>query len=152
MNNTQKNQNQNQNKGNGKDEVKVENTNKVIQMNETQEVTQELKEIAIAPVAKFDLETAKAIVNGTVEKTKLRTVTDLEIAKLEHEANIKFKEVDERLELRRMELAAKTKIVKEITDTALIVGVVGSLATASVLNTRSNNTVKIKKMEHGILD
>lgn len=151
MENTNRKNVENKNQS-GKDEVKVEN-NKVIQLNETQEVIQEMKEIGAAKASNsFDLEIAKAIVNGTVDKTKLRTATELEKAKLEHEANIKFKEVEERLELRRMELRAKEKIVKEITDAGVIIGIVAGITTASVLNTRSHNAVKIQKMEHGILD
>lgn len=150
MENKKQVENQNQIK-NGKEENQM--TNKVVKLNETQEVTQEIKEIATTKSSnQFDLEIAQAIVNGTVKKTELSTVTELEKAKLEHEASLKFKEVEQRLELRRMELRAKEKIVKEITDAAVLVGVIAGIATTSILNTKSNNTVKLEKIKQGIID
>lgn len=157
MENTKKNQqqNQNQNVKNGKDEGTMTNNNNVIQLNETTEVINEIKEVkaAIAVTSnEYDLEIAKAIVAGTVDKTKLRTTTDLEKAKLDQEATLKLKEVEERLEMRRMELKTKENIWDKAMETIFWVGISGAVATTSILNTRSNNTVKIKKMEQGILD
>lgn len=154
MENTNKKvENQNQNKS-GKDEVKMENSNKVVKLNETQETVQEIREITSikSNINNFDLEIAKAIVDGTVKRTELKATNELEKAKLENEASKYFKEVEERLEMRRMELAAKHKIVKEVTDTAAILGVVGAIAACSIMNTQSNNGVKMKKMELGIID
>lgn len=155
-NKKQQNQQQNQNVKNGKDENKMveNNSNKVVQLNETQEVVQEIKNVRTAAVNsnEYDLEIAKAIVAGTVDTTKLRTTTDLEKAKLEQEATLKLKEVEERLEMRRMELKTKQAIWDKGMETAFWVGISGAVAATSIMNTRSNNEVKIKRMEQGILD
>lgn len=147
-----KKQNEIQSK-NGKDENQMENS-KVVKLNETQEVIQEIKEVTAVVTGsnENDLEIARAIMNGTVKKTELKTATELEKAKLDHEAQLEFKKVEERLELRRMELRTKEKLWKDATDTITITGIVAAIAATSIFNTRSNNGVKIARLEQGLTD
>jgi hypothetical protein len=147
-NKNQNNQNQNQN-GNGK-----EGNNVTKQENVTKEVMQEIKEVAAAQSNsnQFDLDIATKIVDGSVKKTELTAVADVDKAKLQHEAQMKFLEVHERLEIRKMELENKLAMTKDITSTATCLGMMGAFAAMSIVKTQSSRSIQLEKIKQGIIE
>lgn len=139
--------NQNQQK-NGKDDEKVTPLHQ--QKSETKEVMEEIKEINVHKNSnEYDLEIAKKIVDGTVKKTELKTMTEREKEKLRHEAELKHLEVDERLKMREMELNAKSRNIKNISEATIWIGGIAAVAVTSILNTKSHNNVKLEKIRQG---
>jgi hypothetical protein len=115
--------------------------------------TEKEKAIEIAKIeSESKIKNTELEYNKMSEIAKLQEETKIKIAEWEHEAHIKLLGINERIDARKAELAAKAKIVENITDAVKWVAGAGAVTAIMMVNIGATKEIQLEKIRQGLND